>query len=184
MAQQPPVTPPPPPGSQPPAGYGAPQYGQYGPGPAGAKPPGVTGAGVTLIIAGVLWALLGAIIGIAGGAIVGSFSEAGGAVIGIAVLIVAMGVLDIISGVKVIGLNAGWRIGGIVLAAIGSLLSLLFLLGSFQGQDELQIDPSTFEISTVSSGPNIGGLILSLVLLGVNVAALIMVARTGRAFQR
>ena len=175
MAQQPPATPPPPP----PAGYGPPA----GPGP-GARPPGVTPAAVFLIITGVLWGLFGIIMTIGGGALAGSFGGAGGAVIVIGLLFVALGVFDVIGGIKVLALRAGWRIAGIVLTAVGTLISVLFLIGSFQGEEEFQIDPNTFEFTTVSSGPNVGGLIFALLFLAMNVITLIMLVRSGSAFVR
>ena len=173
MAQQPPVPPPPPPGTP----YAGP--------PAGARPGSVTGAAVVLIILGVLYALIGVLVVVGGGAASDLFGGGvAGAAIAIGVVIIAYGVLDIISGIKVLGLSPGWRIGGIVLTAIGALLALLGTIGAFAGSDELQIDPNTLEFTTVSTGPSAGGIIFGLLFLAGNVIAMILLIRSGRAFVR
>jgi hypothetical protein len=173
MAQQPPVPPPPPPGTP----YAGP--------PAGARPGSVTGAAVMLIILGVLYALIGVLFVVGGGAASDLLGGGvAGAAIAIGVVVIAYGALDIISGVKVLGLSPGWRIGGIVLTAIGALLALLGTIGAFSGAEELEIDPNTLELTTVSTGPNAGGIIFGLLFLAANVTAMILLIRSGRAFVR
>jgi hypothetical protein len=175
MAQQPPGSyppsgPPPPPSAYPPpSGYQ----------PVRARPGGVTTAAVLLIILGALTALGGIIVMIGGGAIAGAFGGLGGVVIVIGLLVLAYAVFEIIAGIKVLGLSSGWRIAGIVLAAIGAVFSVISLIGSFSAED--RIDPSTFEIS---SGPNIGSIIFNLIFLTLYVLVVALLARNGRAFTR
>jgi hypothetical protein len=185
--QQPPSAPAPPPGA-----YGQPaEYGGYRP----ARPGSVTAAGVLLIILGAFAGLGGifAIIGgVAGGQILsdfgGQFADFAGAtaVIGIVIglLVITYAVFKIISGVKVFALRNGWRIAGIVLCAIAALGWVIVLIGSFSGRETASIDPTTFEITTASAGPDIGGIIFSLLFLGANAVTLILLARAGEAFRR
>ena len=166
MAQQPPQPPPPPP----------PQA--YGP-PAGSpRPPGSTAPGVLLIILGVIYALIGAMVTIGGGQLAGTFGGIGSAVIIVGLLVIAYGVVEIIAGVKVIGGRNGWRIGGIVLTSIGALLALVGVIQGLVGQEEVTgFDPNTFEPITSGGGPNIGALVTGLLFLAANVVTLILLAR-------
>jgi len=100
-------------------------------------------------------------------------------VIVVGVLVLAYAVFEIIAGIKVLGLSSGWRIAGIILAAIGAVFSVISLIGSFSGQD--QLDPDTFEIT---SGPNVGGIIFNLIFLTMYVLVVVLLARNSRAFTR
>ncbi|HEV3474113.1 MAG TPA: hypothetical protein VG602_01950 [Actinomycetota bacterium] len=167
MAQQPPPPPPP-------------AYGR----PAGARPAPVTTSAVLLIVLGSLYALFGVLIVVGGGALADFIGGFAGVAIALGLVVVAFGVLDIVAGVKVLGLSSGWRIGGIVLSAIGALFALIGTIGSFSGQETATLDPETFQVVTESAGPNIGGIIFGLLFLAANVIALVLLARNGRAFVR
>jgi hypothetical protein len=192
MAQQPPGGYPPPPSMpQQPAGYPS-QPGGY---PTGRRPGSVTAAGVLLIILGAFAGLGGifAIIGgVAGGQVLsdfgGQFSDFAGvtAAIGIVVglLVITYAVFKIMAGVKVFALRNGWRIAGIVLSSIAALGWVIVLIGSFAGGETTSINPTTFEIETVSAGPDLGGIIFALLFLGANVVTLLLLARSGEAFRR
>jgi amino acid transporter len=168
MAQQPPPPPPP-------------AYGRPGSG----RPGAVTAAAVMLIILGALYALLGVLVVVAGGALADVFGAGGAVAIVIGLVVVAFGVLDIISGVKVLALSSGWRIGGIVLTAIGGLFALIGTISSFSGTEEFQgFDPETFQPITESTGPAIGSIIFGLLFVAANLTTLILLARNGRSFVR
>jgi hypothetical protein len=202
MGQQPPGGYPP---AQPPGGYppqqpsGGPPppdaYGQPATGYRPARPGSVTAAGVLLIILGAFAALAGIFViigGIAGGQVLsnfgGQFAGLSGAATAIGIiaglLALTYAVFKIISGAKVFALRNGWRIAGIVLSAIAVVGWILMLIGSFQGQETGSIDPTTFEFTTVSTGPSIGGIILSLIFLSANVITIVLLARSGEAFRR
>jgi hypothetical protein len=170
----PPGGPPPPPSAYPPPAY---QPGS----PATSRPGGVTAAAVLLIILGALTAIGGIFVMVGGGALAGTFGGLGGVIIVVGVLALAFAVFEIISGIKILGLNPGWRIAGIVLAAIGAVFSLISLIGSFSS-GEAQFDPDTFEFS--SGGPNIGGIIFNLIFLAAYVVVIVLLARNSRAFVR
>jgi hypothetical protein len=180
------------PGQPPPGAYGQPAYPQaYRP----PRPGSVTAAGVLLIILGAFAALGGIFVvigGIAGGQILsqfgGQFANVSGAATAIGVvaglLMLTYAVFKIISGAKVFALRNGWRITGIVLSAIAVVGWLLILIGSFQGQETSSLDPTTFEFTTVSTGPNIGGIIFALIFLSANAITIVLLARSGEAFRR
>jgi hypothetical protein len=140
----------------------------------------VTAAAVILIILGALGAIGAVLVMIGGGAIAGTFGGGlGGIVIVIGVLVLAYAVFEIISGVKVLGLSNGWRIAGIVLAAIGAVFAVFGLISAFSGTQEF--DPNTLEFT---SGPNIGGIITNLIGLALYVLVIVLLARNSRAFTR
>jgi hypothetical protein len=175
MSQQPPGSYPPPGPPPPPSAYPPPTGYQT----AGTRPGGVTTAAVLLIILGALTAIGGLFVMIGGGALAGTFGGLGGVVIVVGVLVLAYAVFEIIAGIKVLGLSSGWRIAGIILAAIGAVFSVISLIGSFSGQN--QLDPDTFEIT---SGPNVGGIIFNLIFLTMYVLVVVLLARNSRAFTR
>lgn len=170
MSQQPPAYPPAgPPPPPPPAGRPA----------VGIRPGGVTAAAVVLIILGVIYALFG-VVAIIGGGAAGDLlgGNIGGAVIAIGALVVIFGVLEVIGGIRILGLSPGWRIGGIVLASIGAVFSLLSVISAFGGQQEFDINTGTF----TEGGINAISLITALVFLAANLFVIIQLARSRQAF--
>ncbi len=96
-------------------------------------------------------------------------------------LALAFGVLAIIAGIKSMGLkNGGGRILGIILGSLGALFWLIGLLGSLSGQE--RFDAETLEF--VETGPQLGGIVLALIMLGAYVAIVVLLAKNGRAFNR
>ncbi len=195
MSQTPPQQPgwstdgPPPAYPQP---YGQPGYAPPGAPAAGARPGGVTAAAVILIILGVLAAIFAIFMIVAAGALTGGVSveteggilDLGGAFAGaiwaLALVALAFGVLEIIAGIKTLGLKPGsGRILGIILASLGTLFWLIGLIGSFSGSERL--DPETFEV--VSGGPQVGGIVMALIFLGAYLTVLVLLAKNGRAFR-
>jgi hypothetical protein len=206
MAQQPPggyppqqppggYPPQPPPGGyqgQPPGAYGQPAYPQaYRP----QRPGSVTAAGVLLIVLGSLAGLGGILFGLGGaflasadfGAEFGPLGDvsgaAGGILLAIAAVVIVYAVFKIIAGAKVLALRNGWRITGIVLCAIAIIGWILSMIGAFQGTEQI-LDPSTFEVSTVSAGPNVANIAFAAVFLIANVLTLVLLARAGSSFRR
>ncbi|HXF73096.1 MAG TPA: hypothetical protein VNO79_10860 [Actinomycetota bacterium] len=95
-------------------------------GPSGspARPGLVTAAAVLLFIGGGLGAL-GGLLAVTGGGFVGG--GLGGIAIVLGLVMLAVGALEIYAGVQVLALKEQGRMIGLVLAAIGALLSLLQL---------------------------------------------------------
>jgi hypothetical protein len=107
------------------------------------RPGKVTGAGVTMIVIGALIVLFGLFALIAGAFVGGAgnslnvqtpgFSGAIGAFAGViivvALIFLAIGILDIVAGASVLGGRSWARITGIVLAALIGLISLPGLFG-------------------------------------------------------
>jgi hypothetical protein len=146
----------------------------------------VTASAVLLIVLGALYALFGVLIVAGGGALTDLFGGLGGVIIVLGLVVLAFGVLDVIAGIKVLGLSSGWRIGGIILTAIGGLFALIGTIGSFSGGDPqfTGIDPETFQPITEAGGVNISGIIFGLLFLAANVVTLVLLARNGRVFVR
>lgn len=108
--------------------------------PATAARPGmITGAGIALIVLGVLTVLLGLFVvlgaalfaGAAGGidsgevpGLGGMFGAFAGAILVFALIVLGFGVLQFITGLNVLGGRSWARITGIVVAAIGGLFAL------------------------------------------------------------
>lgn len=124
-----------------------PQYAPYAT-PMGPPRPGmVTGAGITMIVLGALIVLLGlfaliaaAFVGGAANAInvqTPGFGNIAGAVAGViivfALILLAMGILDIVAGANVLGGRAWARITGIVVAVILALFGLGSVAGNGSG---------------------------------------------------
>lgn len=140
-APPPPAAPPPAPPYIPPP---APSYGSAATYPPAARPGMVTGAAIVLIVIGVLTALFSLLI-IAGGLFVSGlgssatnqagavFGAAGGVLAFVGILVLAWGVLEVVTGINVLSAKGWARVTGIVLAAIGGLFSLLGLFGGNQG---------------------------------------------------
>jgi hypothetical protein len=128
-----------------------------------ARPGSVTAAGVTLIVLGVLALLLGLLFllggaifaGAAGGGVeipetpgvpTGMFTAFAGFILVFALIVLAWGAVQILTGIKVLG-GRGWaRVTGIVLAAIGALLSLGGLTSG---------DPGSLIISVIFIAANV-----------------------------
>jgi hypothetical protein len=93
------------------------------PGPAGspARPQMVTAAAVLLFIGGGL-GILGGLLAVAGGGILGG--SLGGLAVVLGLIWLAVGGLETYAGVQVLALQEQGRIIGIVLVALGALLSL------------------------------------------------------------
>jgi hypothetical protein len=110
----------------PPPGAGAPAPG--------ARPGVVTAAGILLIVAGA-FAILGGLL---------SFGAAGlgGIFVILAVILLAIGALEIYAGIQILGLRERGRIIGLVVAGIGAIFSLIFLItaGDFTQIISLALD--------------------------------------------
>lgn len=146
------------------------------PAPAPVERPGtVTAAGITLIVLGVLTLLLGVILLIVGGLFAGAaggmpesevpagfggmMGAFAGAIIVFMLIVIAFGVLQLVSGIQVLAGRSWARITGIVVAAIAGLLALAGL-GDSDG----------------------GGVIFSLVLVAANAFVIWALATTGPWF--
>jgi hypothetical protein len=95
------------------------------PGPPGAPTPGarpgvVTAAGIILIVAGGLGVIFG-LLAFAGAAVSGLF-------VVLAIILLAIGAVEIYAGVLVLQLRERGRIIGLVAAGVGALLNVLFLI--------------------------------------------------------
>ena len=140
------------------------------------RPGRVTAAGIILIVLGVLTSLLGIFFMLAIGALMGAAGDvsteiempagldAAGALAGIGLafgaIILAFGILQLLSGINVMP-GKGWaRVLGIVIAALGALLGLGGLGGGEQG-----------------SSPAVG-----IVLLAANIFVIWALASAGRWF--
>jgi hypothetical protein len=155
----------------------------------------VTAAGVLLIILGSFAGLGGILFGLGGALLtsanfaadLGPFGDigraAGGIFLGIAAVVIVYAVFKIIAGAKVMRLRNGWRITGIVLCAVAIVGWILSLIAGFQGTEQI-VDPTTFEISTVSAGPNVANIALAAIFLIANVVTLVLLARAGESFRR
>ncbi len=168
------------PGSQSGSQSGFPQpYGQAGWGapPAPARPGTVTAAAIVLIVLGVLAAILGLFF-LLGASLIGSGTQlpgldiAGatrGALAGVLVVfggvMIAFGILEVLSGINIFSAKGWARILAIVLSVIGGLIGVLALIPSR--------DPD------MASGPIFG--IIVLVAYAFVIWAL---ATTGRYFTR
>lgn len=104
-----------------------------------ARPGMITGAGITLIVLGVLTVLIGLFVvlgaaifaGAAGGidsgevpGLGGMFGAFAGAILFLAIIVLGFGVLQFVTGLNVMGGRSWARITGIVVAAIGALFAL------------------------------------------------------------
>jgi hypothetical protein len=130
-----------------------------------------------MIIVGALFALFG-LIALLGAAFVGSiggsaadqagvpsgmFGAFAGIIIVVAIILLAIAVLDIVAGIKVLSGRPWARITGIVVAIVLALFGLLGLAGS-------------------GSGTDAGSPIFGIVLLAANVFIVFALATTGRWF--
>jgi hypothetical protein len=169
---------------------GAPSYGA-GVTP-GARPGGVTFAAILLIILGSITCLFGLLFVIAAvaigsggledfGGFEGIASAAAGVLAVFALIGLAFGITEIISGAKVLKLNNGWRIVGIVFACIGAAFSLLGVIGGFGSEQEFDFDTGT-TIST--SEARIGNIVVSLLFLAAYVIVIVLLVRNRKAFVR
>lgn len=161
-----------------PGGSAPPSYQWSGPPPTPPARPGlVTTAAIVLIVLGVLtaiaglFALLAASLFSSGMEIPGmeQFGEGaagavGGILIVIGVVIIAFGVLQVLSGINLFSARSWARILGIVLAVIGGLFGLLAVIPS--------------------SGANNSSPVFGLILLAANVFVIWVLATTGRYFTR
>lgn len=126
-----------PPGWGYPEGYAPPPA----PVPARARPGSVTAAGVILVVLGVLVGLFGALSLLAGALFptvadspefrgqFGTVSEAlGGLLLGVGIVLLAYGVLQVVTGIFILP-GRGWaRISGLVVAVLGVLIGLVGVL--------------------------------------------------------
>jgi hypothetical protein len=146
--------------------------------------------GALAAIGGLLFVLGGAFLASAdfgerfGGQFGDLFGAATGVLIVLGVLAVVYAVFKIIAGAKVFGLSNGWRIAGIVLCAVAIVGWIFSLIGAITGGEEAQFEPGTLDFTTVSTGPNIGGIIVAILFLAANVTTLVLLARNGSAFRR
>lgn len=118
-------------------------------GPSGgpARPGIVTAAAVLLFIGGGLGAL-GGLLAVTGGGFVGG--GLGGIAIVLGLVMLAVGALEIYAGVQVLALKEQGRMIGLVLAAIGALLSLL-QLGAAPGSAILGLAINGFVIYALAT---------------------------------
>lgn len=127
----------------------------------GQRPGKVTAAAVILIVLGSLASLGGVLMAAVGSEIGGLIPGATGAIMVVALLTLAFGVLEIVSGAKIIKLSpGGGRVMGIVLSIIGVVFSFLSLISSFSA-GEATFDPNTFEIT--QGGFSAGSFITALI---------------------
>jgi hypothetical protein len=94
-----------------------------------------------------------------------------------AVLALAYGVVKLIAGIQVLKPKNGWRVTGIVFASIGAAFWVIALIGSISGNN------NNNQFDTTNSGPNAGGIVLSLVLLAANAITIVLLARAGAFFR-
>jgi hypothetical protein len=134
-----------------------------------------TAAGITMIVLGALGAVFGLLLLLGGVFISGAGSTfdnqapelsglsgaVGGVLIVLALIVVAIGILDIVAGGYVLAGRAWARITGIVVSAI---LAVFWALGSLGG------------------GNRGGGIFLSLILLAANLFVIWALATTGSWF--
>lgn len=138
------------------------------------RPGGVTFAAVLLIILGSLSLLFGLLFGLAAALIGGSdLGPLGGAAAGalavVGILVIALGVVQLIAGIKVLKLSNGWRITGIVFSCIIGALIALGLVGSLAGEDQVA--------SAASIATNVAFLVAYFVIV-------ILLGKNGEAFRR
>ena len=120
----------------------------------GGRPGSVTAAALIHIILGVAVTIFGILVLIGGAAStaegVGPIGpEQAGYVIVIAIVLIAFGVLDVITGINLFP-GKGWaRILSIILAVVGSLVALLFLIAGITGGDTGEPVPALIVISLV-----------------------------------
>ena len=163
----------------------------YGQAPGTDRPGSVTGAaiiflvlGVIVCLFGVLALLAGAFVGGAGGGIPGLGAGVAGGIGAIAavfgIIVLAFGVLQIVTGINLFGGKSWARILGFVLAAIGLLISVLSLLGSFS--PTAQVDFATG--ATTTGGPNVVGIIIWLLVVAAYAYSIYALATAGRYFNR
>jgi len=91
------------------------------------------------------------------------------------IVALAYGVAKLIAGIRTLAGRNGWRVTGIVLSAIGAAFWVLALIGSINGNN----NNSSFD---TNSGPNAGGIALSIAFLVMNVLAIVLLARSGEYF--
>ncbi len=129
---------------------------EQGPGPFGtpsgspggqARPGLVTAAAVLLFIGGA-FGVLGGLVAVTGGGILGG--GLGGIAVVFGILTLAIGGLEIYAGVQVLALKEQGRIIGLVLAAIGALLSLL-QIGASPGSAILGLAINGFVLYALST---------------------------------
>ena len=165
MAQQPPVPPQP-------AGYGS---------ASGARPGGVTAAAVILIVVGALGVIFGLIAAVGGGVVAANLSGGlGGAAIVIALLVLAFAIVEIIAGVKILGLNDTWRVVGIVVAAVALAFTVIGLFGAFAGSSV--IDPVSG--AQLDTGPQVGSIIMNLIFIALYVFVIMQLVKNKASFGR
>ncbi|GBC87856.1 hypothetical protein HRbin12_01874 [bacterium HR12] len=97
--------------------------GSYGARSGGDERPGVVTAAAVLLFIGVAFGLLGGLFAVTGGGFIGG--SLGGVAIVFGIVMLAVGGLEIYAGVQVLALKEQGRMIGLVLAAIGALMSLL-----------------------------------------------------------
>lgn len=125
-------------------------------------PPGaVTAAGILLILGGADWIIAGVFSGVdpvvrehGGGPIVGS----GRVVVLLTIVAMGLGILELVAGIRIVGLSAGWRGIGLVLAGVGlafGVLNVIFLFTESRGGDAVisifEIGASAFVIWALSA---------------------------------
>ncbi|MGI8848248.1 MAG: hypothetical protein ACR2GX_08325 [Candidatus Dormibacteria bacterium] len=136
-------------------------------------PTWVTVGRVLIIVEGALWALLAVLLALAGafvGSLGNSFPGAGNFASGVtsvfiivALVILALAVLGIWSGVAIGKLTAGPRITGIVLCSLGLILGVLSLFGNGHVTSETDVNGYT---TTSSSGGS--SLVFGIILIALN----------------
>ncbi|HVM11455.1 MAG TPA: hypothetical protein VM638_03125 [Actinomycetota bacterium] len=161
--------------TEPPAAPGTPPP-QPAAGTSTGQPSGaVMTAGILQIVIGgliALFTLYGMVA--AGGAVF-----AVGAAAGMVIIILLYGLAQLLAGIFTVQRKNVGRILGMVLGVIGALLFLLGMISSFN-----QTTGFDFETGQVTSGMNVGGVIINLLLMAANVVIVILLARNGREFTR
>jgi hypothetical protein len=150
------------------------------------RPGGVTAASVLLIILGVIACVFG-VVALIGAAVLSGAEEsdlpaagfadladaAAGVVLVLGLVALAYGAVKLVSGIKVLKPNNGWRVAGIVFASLGAAFWVLSLIGSINGDSNGLGD----------GGTNAGGIVFSLLMLAANAIVIVLLARNGAYFR-
>jgi len=96
-----------------------------------------------------------------------------GVAIVLGVISLGFGLVKLIAGIQVLKPKNGWRVTGIVFASLGAAFWVIALLGSLNPNDTNGVR---------DTGTNVGGVILSLALLTLNVVVIVLLGRAGEYF--
>ena len=141
------------------------------------RPGSVTAAAWILIVVGVLVALGGLLLLVAAGAVAGLLGGLAGLGLIAGILVLAIGVLHIWSGVSILGGKNWARIVGIVLGALGVLFAVLGIITALT-------TPAVTDPTTGVTTGGAGGILPAIIQLALYGYVLWALARTGNYFTR